>query len=138
MKQLFFSILFILGLSLPMGLQSCVGLRSDPVSISNVADISKMLPDLLSKAATSSFKDNESAVNGLTTKITNAYEHAKGIKKNNEIAEQWRVLRDELVQPFVINWKDKGKLDKDFVTQFVKQIKDALASIERAEKSKRK
>ncbi len=41
-----------------------------------------------------------------------------------------------MVQPFLNRWKEKGKLDKDFITPAAKQVKDALASIERAEKAK--
>lgn len=125
------------GLLLASGLSSCVGARFDQVALDNASGLSTQLPALMDKA-TSTYATHETEAQSLLTKVTEAYNHALSTKKNKDVAEQWRILRDDLVQPFMTRWKDKGKLDKDFINIAGKQVKDALASIARAEKAKPK
>jgi hypothetical protein len=119
-----------------VGFVSCVGIRYDATSLTNVQQVATALPALMGKA-TKSFKDSEAEVTKLTGLLDQAQKHAAGLKKNQDVAEQWRILRDELVNPFVANWKEKGKLDKDFVTAATQQVTGALSAIERAERAKR-
>lgn len=132
MKTLFVPLL-LLGL-----LTSCAGVRYDRVAWDNVNGIIHEVPTLLDHAAQDPYSKHETAVNKALEKINTGYTHAAATKKNQDVAEQWRVLRDEMVVPFVNRWKEKGgKLDKDFVTPATKQIKDALLAIERTESAKR-
>lgn len=123
--------------NMSLGLQSCASAKFDQKALDNVTMLAQKLPALMEKA-TKPYKDSESEATVLLKSISDAQAYAAGIKKNKEIAEQWRILRDDLVQPYLNRWKEKGKLDKDFVAPAVKQVKDALASIERAEKAKKK
>jgi len=127
--------LMLAGLS--AGLTSCVGARFDQVALDNTTALSTQLPALMSKA-TGAFATHEAEAQSLLTKITDAYNHALSTKKNKDVAEQWRILRDDLVQPFITRWKESGKLSKAVVDVSTNQVKDALASITRAEKAKPK
>lgn len=127
----------ILFTGLSVGLGSCVGARFDQVAVDNASMLGSKLPALMEKA-TKPYKDNEAEAQSLVAKVSDAYNHAAAAAKNKDVAEQWRLLRDDLVQPFINRWKEKSKLDKDFITPAVKQVNDALAAIERAEKSKPK
>jgi hypothetical protein len=129
--------LLLLGFVASLSLPACVGVRFDGVALSNVTSIRNDLPTVLSTAATKPYKDAEKDVTKVLDKIEKGYSHAQATKKNQDVAEQWRLLRDEMVQPFVTRWKEKGKLDKDFVGPAVKQVQDALAAIERTERAKR-
>lgn len=64
-------------------------------------------------------------------------ERAKNTPRNKDSAEQWRLLQDDIVKPFFDLWKDKGKLDADYVKISQGQVQRSLESIARAEKSKR-
>jgi predicted RNase H-like nuclease len=129
-------LVFALLLSTPLTFQSCSA-RYDLTSVSNVSNIAAKLPALMGKA-TGKYSDNESSVTSLMSDLTKAYEHSAGLKKNKEIANQWLIMKNELAQPFFDRWKDKGKLDNDFIKEAVKQVKGGMDAIEKAEKAKQK
>jgi hypothetical protein len=131
-KLLVFAIL----LSTVVSFQSCSA-GYDMISVQNVSNLATKIPALMGKA-TGNYSDNASSVTSLLKDIDSAYEHSKGLKKNKEIANQWLIFKNELAQPFFDRWKDKGKLDKDYVTEAVKQVKGGLDAIEKAEKAKKK
>jgi hypothetical protein len=135
MKMLL-SALFMLGFVFQIGFTSCVGLRYDAASLSAVTALSKSLPALMEKA-TKPYSASETEANALLSQLDNAISQAASLKKNQDAAEQWRLLKDDLVAPFLSNWKSKGKLDKDFVAEATKQVKASLAAIERTERAKR-
>lgn len=120
---------------LTTGITSCVGARFDQTALENANMLSEKLPALMDKAI-KPFKDNETEVNALIKSLNDAYDRANATKKNKEVAEQWRIVRDDMVKPFMDRWKEKGKLDKDFIKAATTQVKDSLAAIARAEKAK--
>jgi hypothetical protein len=131
-KLLVFAIL----LSTAVSFQSCSA-GYDMISVQNVSNLATKIPALMGKA-TGNYSDNASSVTSILKDIDSAYEHSKGLKKNKEIANQWLIFKNELAQPFFDRWKDKGKLDKEYVAEYVKQIKGGLDAIEKAEKAKKK
>jgi hypothetical protein len=116
--------------------QSCSA-KYDMTSVSNLSNLATKLPALMGKA-TGKYSDNESSITSVLADITKAYDHSAGLKKNKEIANQWLILKNELAQPFFDRWKDKGKLDNDFIKEAVKQVKGGFDAIEKAEKAKKK
>lgn len=119
------------------GLSSCASAQFSQAALDNSVSLGKDLPALMNKA-TKAYSENETEANALLAKVNDAYTLASSFKKNKDISEQWRILRDDLVQPFLTRWKEKGKLDKDFVKPAAEQVKSALAAIERAERAKPK
>lgn len=124
-----------IGLSLSVA--ACVGARFDKPALDNATMLSDKVPALMEKA-TKSYNDNEADANGVLKSLDEACDHAAATKKNKEVAEQWRLVRDDMVKPFLTRWKEKGKLDKDFIKPAAIQVRDALAAIVRAEKAKPK
>jgi hypothetical protein len=132
-------ILLVLGLllaSTATTLQSCSP-RFDAIGSQYVNTLASALPDLMGKA-TGSFADHKADVEKLLADVAQAATHAAAIKRNREVAESWKLLQNDLVAPFFNSWKDKGKLDKDFVKEASAQVKKSLAAIKRAEDGKRK
>jgi hypothetical protein len=130
MKSLIITLVFTLGLL------SCVGIRYDATSLKNVKDLAIALPALYDKS-TQPYKNAEADVMKVMDLLDNAVSHAASIKKNQDAAEQWRLLRDEVVKPYISNWKDKGKMDKDLVAPAKDIMQQSLAAIERTENAKR-
>lgn len=126
--------LFLLGSGL--FLQSCSP-KYDMVAVENVTKLSASLPPLMEKAV-GKYSDHEEAVQTALSDVNKAYERSFGTKKNGEIAEQWRIFRDDIAKPFFDKWKEKGKLDKDFIKEAAKQVKASLDAIEKAERAKKK
>ncbi len=116
---------------------SCTSARIDTVAIENAKNLAKNVPALMLKA-TKAYSENEPEVKAIVASLTAAYDRAAATPKNKEVTEQYRLLRDKMVQPFLDRWKEKGKLDKDFVKEATDQVKSAIASIIRAEESKPK
>lgn len=119
------------------GLSSCVAARFDQVALDNATGLGNTLPALMQKA-TGAYSQSETEVTAILKTLDDAHSRAAATKKNGDVAEQWRILRDDMVKPFFARWKEKNKLDKDFIKPAATQVKDALASIERAEKVKPK
>jgi predicted RNase H-like nuclease len=129
-------LLFAVLLNSSVVFQSCSS-KYDMTSVSNVSNIATKLPALMGKA-TGKYSENEGSITSMMADITKAYDHSAGLKKNKEIANQWLIFKNELAQPFFDRWKDKGKLDKDFIKEAVSQVKGGLDAIEKAEKAKKK
>lgn len=127
------TLLFALGLFL-LSAPSCSP-RFDAIGFDNISTIGTKLTDLMNKA-TGSY--NATAASSLLTEIDKAYEHAKSVKGNKSIAESWRILKTDMVAPFLDKWKTDGKLDKDFVKEAVAQVKKSITAITNAEKAKKK
>ena len=128
-------LLFTLGLFL-LSAPACSP-KFDAAGLNNITTIGTKLTDLMNKA-TGAFGSNSTAASALLSDITKAYDHAKSVKGNKTIAESWKVLKDELVAPFLDKWKTSGKLDKDFVKESVAQVTKSITAITNAEKAKRK
>lgn len=144
MKQLI-STLKINALALSIGLllsasvtimPSCSAVY-DMIGTENVTKISSKLPALMGKA-TESYSKHEADVVALTSDLSDAVAHAATVKKNKEIAESWKILQNDLVTPFMERWKDKGKLDKDFIKEATAQVSKSLEAIKNAERAKKK
>lgn len=115
---------------------SCVA-SFDAMSMENVTSISKKLPDLMGKA-TESYSKHEADATSLLSDIGKAATHAASLKKNKEVAESWKILQNDLVAPFFARWKEKGKLDKDFIKEAAMQVSKSLDAIKKAESAKKK
>ena len=117
-------------------LPSCMA-SFDAVSMENVTSISKKLPDLMGKA-TEAYSKHEAEATSLLNDLGKAATHAASLKKNKEVAESWKILQNDLVAPFFARWKEKGKLDKDFVKEATMQVNKSLDAIKKAETAKKK
>lgn len=128
-----FSLTFLL-LGLGLVLQSCSP-KCDPDNITTAVNLATELPALMAKA--SSKKYSQEDADKVLKPLAAALERAKATSRNKDSAEQWRLLQDDLVLPFFNMWKEKGKLDADYVKVSQGQVERSLNSIARAEKSKR-
>ncbi len=136
MKPIYtFTLLFSLSLFL-LSTPACAP-KFDATGLNNITNIGTKLTDLMNKA-TGAYSGNSTAATSLLTEIDKAYEHAKAINGNKTIAESWKILKDELVAPFMEKWKTSGKLDKDFIKEAVAQVTKSVTAITNAEKAKRK
>ena len=144
MKSLFLSLKtsalsFLLALSIGASLTtipSCMA-PYDAMGMEYATSISTKLPAVMEKA-TEAYSKNEADVKSVTADLDKATSHAATMKKNKEVAESWRVLQNDLVAPFFARWKEKGKLDKDFIKEAVMQVNKSLAAIKKAETAKKK
>lgn len=109
----------------------------DAIGMENVTSITTKLPAVMEKA-TEAYSKNEADVKSVTADLDKAVSHAASMKKNKEVAEAWRILQSDLAAPFFARWKEKGKLDKDFVKEAVTQVKKSLDSIKKSETAKKK
>ncbi len=117
-------------------LPSCVA-SFDAIGMENVTSISKKLPELMGKA-TEAYSKHEADATSLLNDLGKAATHAASLKKNKEVAESWRILQNDLAAPFFTRWKEKGKLDKDFVKEATMQVTKSLEAIKKAESAKKK
>ena len=131
------SLMAVLLIALLPFLQSCVGARFSQTALDNVTRVEGTMPPLMEKA-TGKYSDHAASVDAVIADINKALNDAAATKKNSDIAEQWRIFRDELAQPFFTRWKTETKLDKDFVKLSVEQVKKSLAAIEKSERAKPK
>jgi len=109
--------------------------KFDQMGVDNVKNISTKVTGLMGKA-TGPY--NEPAAADLLSDLDKAQAHAAGIKGNKSIAESWKVLKDDLVAPFLMKWKEKGKLDAPFVKEATAQVVKSLDAIKKAEMGKKK
>ncbi len=117
-------------------MQSCSP-QFDQVGLDNATNLGSKLTDIMAKAI-EPFGKHSDAVSKLLGDLGSAAEHASGQKRNKEIAEQWKLLTNDLATPFFDRWKEKGVLDKDFVKEAVGQVGKSLDAIKKAELAKRK
>jgi len=117
-------------------LPSCLA-GYDAPSMQNLTNISDKLPALMGKA-TEAYSKHEADATSLLSDIGKAAAHSASLKKNKEVAESWKILQNDLVTPFFTRWKDKGKLDKDFIKEATMQVTKSLDAIKRAESAKKK
>jgi hemerythrin superfamily protein len=129
-------LLFCLGLFISMSSMVCAP-RYDALGLQNATNLSSKTLELMGKA-TEPFTKNATAVTTLFGEITDAHTRATKVKKNTEIANSWKTLKDEILTPYFDNWKAKGKLDKDFVKESMKQVTASFDAIKNAEEAKRK
>ncbi|MEO6758943.1 MAG: hypothetical protein ABIO24_05770 [Saprospiraceae bacterium] len=127
---LLLGILFFSGATL---LQSCIS--SDPAGLQNATNLSTRLVTLMNKAVASTFSTNSNEIKEVAAELAKAEEHASMQKRNKAIANQWKILRTEQVEPFLTRWKE-AKLDKDYVKEAVAQVTKSLDAIRKAEQSK--
>lgn len=117
-------------------MQSCSP-KFDQIGLDNITNLGSKLTDLMAKAIEPYGKHSD-AVATLLGDLNKAAEHAAGQKGNKEIANSWKLLKDDLAVPFFNRWKDKGKLDKDVVKESVGQVGKSVDAIKKAELAKKK
>lgn len=132
--QLFFALILAAGCLLVPACSPCYQMTS----VEKTEKINTNLPALMQKASNTTYESVEAQWVLLKNDIDSAIDAAKAVKRNKDVAEMWRIFRDEQVNVFAERWKEKGKLDKDFVKEYTNSVKKSLASILRAEKEKRK
>lgn len=133
------ALLLSLGLvmfSVTSTMQSCSA-KFDQVGLDNVTNLGGQLTQLMGKA-TEPFGKHSESVSKILSDLGSAATHAAGQKRNGEIAQQWKILNDELATPFFNRWKEKGILDKDYVKESVGQVGKSLDAIKKAEMAKKK
>jgi hypothetical protein len=130
-----FAWVFLLGISLFFTVSQSACSKPDPVGIANATNMNTDLVSLMKKG-TESYSTHATAITKVQADIEKAYEHAKSGKRNKEITESWRLLRDDITNPYFARWKEKGKLDKDFINEQVKTATKSLEAILKAEKGK--
>jgi hypothetical protein len=131
-----FLFFFLLGFVVVTTTQSCSP-RFDPTGSDYAKTLGATASTLMAKA-TGEYSSNEKAANDFLAELGKAQEHAASIKRNKEIAQMWKILKDDLAAPFFNRWKEKGKLDKDFVKESITQVTKSFDSIKRAESAKKK
>jgi hypothetical protein len=117
-------------------MQSCSP-SFDQMGLDNVTNLGSRLTDLMAKAVEPYGKHTDAA-NTLLSDLGKAAEHAASQKRNKEIASSWKILKDDLAAPFFNRWKEKGKLDKDYVKEAAGQVGKSLDAIKKAELAKKK
>jgi hypothetical protein len=131
----FFQIVLFLGL---MALAPSCSPKFCPDCLKQVKDLSVSLPAVMNLASKPYDDAAESKIAGVTKQLIDASAMAATFKRNKDLAEAYRILKDELTLPFFARWKEKGKLDKDYVKAAVMQVSDSLKAIEKAESAKQK
>ena len=91
----------------------------------------------MAKSSTATYSSNKTEIDAVAAELMKAEQHAADQKRNTEIANSWKILRTEQVEPFLLRWKD-GKLDKEFVKEATAQVQKSLAAIKKAEQNKNK
>ncbi len=107
-------------------------------AVETTQKLNKSVPELMEMAVTKKYDDASANIVLVKNDIESALNTAKSEKCRKEIAEMWRVFRDEQANPFFEQWKTKGKLDKDFVKNYAASVKKSLDAILRSEKAKKK
>jgi hypothetical protein len=105
--------------------------RFDKLAYQNATSIKVDSLALMGKA-TQSYSTHKSAVEALNVSVEKAYEYAKGRPKNEEVTEQWSLMKDpdkNLLGGFLVRWEEKGKLSAAFVTEAKKLISSGFDQI---------
>jgi hypothetical protein len=82
--------------------------------------------------ATESYSKHEDTVEALKLSVEKAYEYANGRPKNEEVSEQWVLMKDpekNLLGGFLVRWKEKGKLSPAFVDEAMRLISSGFDQI---------
>lgn len=135
-KRLSLAGVFLAGIMAVSVLHSCSP-KFDKIGSENAANLGSKLPELMGKA-TEAYAKHSDAVSAMQADLQKAYDHAASIKGNSNLANAWKVLKDELAGPFFARWKENAKIDKDVVKESVKQVNASLDSIKKAEMAKKK
>ncbi len=117
------SLWLILSISAVTGCSSLID-KYDQVAYQNATSIKVESLALMDKA-TSSYSDNETAVDELIIKVDKAYEYANGRPNNEIVTKQWVIMKDpsrNLLGGFLVRWKEKGSLSKTFVIEAKKNV----------------
>lgn len=117
-------------------MQSCSA-GFDQIGLDNVTNLGGQLTQLMGKA-TEPFGKHSDSVTKILGDLGSAATHAAGQKRNDDVANSWKLLNDELATPFFNRWKEKGILDKDYVKEAVGQVGKSLDAIKKAEMAKKK
>lgn len=88
-----------------------------------------------------SFSDHRDEVAALLTEIDAAYEYARGLPRNEVVAEQWRLIRDPTtgqIGTFAVEWERRGRFGSVFREEFASEVAfafDTLICVEITKKS---
>jgi hypothetical protein len=105
--------------------------RFDSLAYQNATSL-KVDSLMLIGKATQSYSTHKGSVESLKVAVEKAYEYAKGRTKNEEVTEQWALMKDpgkNLLGGFLARWEDKGKLSAAFVTEAKKLISTGFDEI---------
>jgi hypothetical protein len=95
----------------------------------------------LMEKATETYASHEADVTQLQTRVDKAYEYAKGRPKNEDSTNQWAIIRDpkrHSLGGFLARWRDKTKLDSDFINESKGLVSDDFDQVIALESGKDK
>jgi hypothetical protein len=132
MLRSFLFVLMLLGASSMMN--SCSSFNSS--SVQNTANLGVSLSELMNKA-TSKYTSNSSAIKKVTDALNSTVKRAESIKNNKYVADSWKALQNNVVNPFLAKWKTNGTLDRSTINAATAQVAASIANIAKAEVSKK-
>ena len=109
--------------------------RFDPVGTDYATNFGSELVAAMNRGV-EPYADHEKTVAQVRARLEKAYIHAAEQRYNQEIAQSWKLLRDEQVAPFFEQWKTKGRLSGEYVRETVRQVQKSLEAIRIAEAGK--
>ena len=125
------SFLFVLMLlSAGSLMDSCSSFNSS--SVQNTANLGVSLSELMNKA-TSKYTSNSSAIKKVTDALNSTVKRAESIKNNKYVADSWKALQNNVVNPFLAKWKANGTLDRSTINAATAQVAASIANIAKAE-----
>lgn len=90
--------------------------------------------------ATEPYARHEAEVAGLTLRMEQAYEYARGRPKNDEATRQWALMKDpqrNLLGGFLRRWQERGTLSPVFIQEAQRVVGDAFDQISGLESGKK-
>ena len=115
-------------------MDSCSSFNSS--SVQNTANLGVSLSELMNKA-TSKYTSNSSAIKKVTDALNSTVKRAESIKNNKYVADSWKALQNNVVNPFLAKWKANGTLDRSTINAATAQVAASIANIAKAEVSKK-
>lgn len=126
------SFLLLAAAVLPMSSCATAKLPSDVSA--TITRLGNDLPRLMGQATSAWSPQYSEQAQALLRDINTAAGTVSGTKKFKKVGDMLKDLGSKQVQPYLDNWKTKGKLDPNAVTSGIKGVNDALAAIRKQAK----
>ena len=102
-----------------------------PAAYQNATSLKASTLALMDKA-TEPYKTHQKDVESLLLEVDQAYEFVNGIPSKSISAKQWNVLKKtdgDLLGKFILRWRERGVLSREFIVEFKGPITDAFDEI---------
>ena len=129
------ALLFILILALPgisITNQSCGSAKLPSEVNAIVSDLSAQLPRFMSQATGAFTPQIAEQAQQILKMISKAAELAGGKKKTQGVSDLFTNLGKNNLEPFLENWKNKGRLSSSEISAATKDVNVALQAIKKA------